>query len=75
MFADKYQNLRPKRIFVLRHGQSEGNVDTTLFERLPDYDHSLTSLGRLQVSAIKHASNSGLQFNPCTRMRCGLEQS
>jgi broad specificity phosphatase PhoE len=34
---------------VLRHGESEGNIDKTLFERLPDYEHSLTPKGRAQA--------------------------
>jgi broad specificity phosphatase PhoE len=39
---------RPYRIVLLRHGEAEGNVDETLFERKPDHRMELTAQGRAQ---------------------------
>eukprot|EP00961_Rhodomonas_salina_P114647 1542295-Rhodomonas_salina.1 len=40
---------RPLRILIMRHGESEGNIDKSLFERKPDNDHTLTDNGRMQA--------------------------
>ena len=37
--------MRPQRIILLRHGQAEGNVDETIFERKPDHRLELTPKG------------------------------
>lgn len=37
--------MRPKRIVLIRHGQSEGNVDHRLFETKPDHTMELTEKG------------------------------
>jgi broad specificity phosphatase PhoE len=42
---------RPLRIVLLRHGESEANVDQTVFERVPDHAISLTANGREQAVA------------------------
>ncbi|MEU5050549.1 histidine phosphatase family protein [Streptomyces sp. NPDC021096] len=42
---------RPRRIVLLRHGESEGNVDDTVYEREPDHALSLTTTGRKQAEA------------------------
>ncbi|WP_404389176.1 histidine phosphatase family protein [Humibacillus xanthopallidus] len=36
---------RPDRIILVRHGESEGNVDETVYERVPDHRLSLTERG------------------------------
>jgi broad specificity phosphatase PhoE len=36
---------RPRRIVLVRHGESEGNLDDTIYERVPDHRISLTPLG------------------------------
>lgn len=36
---------RPRRIVLVRHGESEGNVDDTVYERSPDHALSLTDVG------------------------------
>lgn len=41
--------MRPKRIFLIRHGQSEGNVDKEKYNTIPDYAMPLTALGKLQA--------------------------
>ena len=43
---------RPLRIVLLRHGESEANLDQTLFERIPDHAIDLTATGREQAVAM-----------------------
>ncbi|MFD7921475.1 histidine phosphatase family protein [Streptomyces sp. NPDC059740] len=40
---------RPRRIVLLRHGESEGNIDDTVYEREPDHALSLTTAGLHQA--------------------------
>ncbi|MFG2196920.1 histidine phosphatase family protein [Streptomyces sp. NPDC048639] len=40
---------RPRRIVLLRHGESEGNADDTVYERVPDHALYLTEKGRRQA--------------------------
>ncbi|MBC3844194.1 histidine phosphatase family protein [Streptacidiphilus sp. 4-A2] len=42
---------RPKRIVLVRHGESEGNVDDSIYERVPDHALELTERGRKQAAA------------------------
>ncbi|CAF3312180.1 unnamed protein product [Rotaria socialis] len=42
---------RPSRIFLVRHGESQANVDTTLYARVADHDIELTEKGRKQALA------------------------
>jgi len=44
------RSARPKRIILLRHGQSEGNVDESTYATTPDWKVPLTPLGRAQAS-------------------------
>ncbi|MFC4943285.1 histidine phosphatase family protein [Pseudonocardia sp. GCM10023141] len=44
-------NRRPLRIVLMRHGQSEANVDPTVFERVPDHAIPLTAAGHEQTAA------------------------
>lgn len=41
--------MRPKRIILIRHGESEANVDKYLFGRVPDYTIELTEKGQIQA--------------------------
>ena len=43
-------DLRPKRIVLVRHGQSEGNVDSQLYSQTPDSQIALTERGYAQAS-------------------------
>ena len=36
---------RPNRIILVRHGESEGNIDDTIYERVPDHRIGLTPKG------------------------------
>lgn len=40
---------KPKRIILIRHGQSEGNIDKAIYRNKPDYAVELTSEGRKQA--------------------------
>ncbi|MFC9117004.1 MULTISPECIES: histidine phosphatase family protein [Streptomyces] len=42
---------RPRRIVLVRHGESTGNVDDTVYEREPDHALGLTERGRKQAEA------------------------
>ncbi|MCI3151640.1 histidine phosphatase family protein [Streptomyces sp. GB4-14] len=42
---------RPRRIVLVRHGESRGNVDDTVYEREPDHALGLTERGRKQAEA------------------------
>jgi broad specificity phosphatase PhoE len=42
---------RPKRIILVRHGESQGNIDDHIYETVPDHALHLTELGREQVIA------------------------
>lgn len=43
---------RPDRIFLIRHGESWGNVDETIYERVPDNRVELTTLGQEQAADV-----------------------
>ncbi|MBO8201244.1 histidine phosphatase family protein [Streptomyces smyrnaeus] len=40
---------RPRRIVLLRHGESEGNADDSIYERVPDHALPLTERGLRQA--------------------------
>ncbi|OYO25289.1 histidine phosphatase family protein [Enemella dayhoffiae] len=42
---------RPQRIILVRHGESEGNIDDRIYETVPDHALHLTERGREQVIA------------------------
>ena len=41
--------MKPKRIILIRHGESEANVNCRLFASMPDYIIELTERGRRQA--------------------------
>jgi broad specificity phosphatase PhoE len=41
--------VRPRRIVLVRHGESTGNVDDTVYEREPDHALALTERGWQQA--------------------------
>lgn len=55
---------RPQRIVLVRHGESEGNADDTVYEREPD--HAL----RLTATGLRQAGETGALL----RERFGQEQ-
>ena len=42
-------DMKPKRIILIRHGESEANVNTHLFASMPDYAIELTEKGHNQA--------------------------
>lgn len=42
---------RPRRIVLVRHGESEGNNDESIYERVPDHALALTERGLRQAEA------------------------
>jgi broad specificity phosphatase PhoE len=49
VYNDRDFSLHPKRIILIRHAQSQGNVDSSLYSRVPDAQLELTDRGRLQA--------------------------
>lgn len=49
LVAEASRELLPRRIIFLRHGESEGNVDTKVYRDKPDNAVELTSLGSHQA--------------------------
>jgi len=41
--------MRPLRIYLIRHGESDGNVDNTIYKHTPDWKINLTERGRQQA--------------------------
>lgn len=41
--------MKPKRIILIRHGESEGNVDKNVYGNTPDYALELTERGKTQA--------------------------
>lgn len=41
---------RPRRIILVRHGESAGNADDTVYEREPDHALALTETGWAQAA-------------------------
>lgn len=59
----------PQRIYLVRHGESEGNVDKTTHFRKPDHAIELTDIGHRQAIAAgaflrQHFHESGLLGSP-----------
>ncbi len=43
--------MKPKRIIIVRHGQSEANVDKSVYATVPDHEVALTAEGEAQAVA------------------------
>jgi broad specificity phosphatase PhoE len=44
--------MKPERIFIVRHGQSIGNVNKSVYKTIPDYALELTDLGKQQATDV-----------------------
>lgn len=44
--------MKPDKIFIIRHGQSQGNVDREVYKTIPDYALQLTELGHQQAIEV-----------------------
>lgn len=73
--------MRPARILLLRHGEAEGNVDESVFERKPDHRLELTDRGREQsraagdeICALVGDSAIQVYVSPYVRTRQTLDE-
>lgn len=73
--------MNPKRIILVRHGQSEGNVDATVYNKKPDPFVNLTPLGVEQaleagqrIKEIIGEETIGVYCSPYYRTRQTWEQ-
>lgn len=62
--------MAPHRIILLRHGESQGNVDPTVFRYTPDYKVSLTELGRMQSAVAGDMLNNIISDDETIRIYC-----
>jgi len=46
--------MKPRRIILIRHGESEGNVDRNVYSQKPDYALNLSAKGEEQAQAAGH---------------------
>lgn len=44
--------MKPDKIFIVRHGQSVGNVDRKVYNNIPDYALQLTDVGNNEADAV-----------------------
>mmetsp|Transcript_19954 Transcript_19954/g.37613 ORF Transcript_19954/g.37613 Transcript_19954/m.37613 type:complete len:456 (+) Transcript_19954:138-1505(+) len=49
LMAEAARELLPKRVILVRHGESEGNIDATVYKRKPDNAVELTGSGSRQA--------------------------
>ena len=68
--------MKPERIFIVRHGQSVGNVNKSVYKDIPDYALQLTPLGEnqamecgKQLNAIIGGSSIQYYVSPFWRAR------
>lgn len=73
--------MKPNRIILIRHGQSEGNADPDVYKVKPDYALSLSEKGLNQAELVgkglKSILNNGSVFfyvSPFWRARSTFEQ-
>ncbi len=71
---------RPNRIILVRHGESQGNLDDTIYERVPDHRISLTDKGFEQaratgetLRAVLDGESVEVYVSPYVRTRQTLE--
>ena len=49
--------MKPNKIFIIRHGESQGNIDKTLYSKIPDYAIYLTEKGINQAKQVGQTIN------------------
>jgi broad specificity phosphatase PhoE len=62
--------MEPKRIILLRHGESVGNVDVKVFRSIPDQFTELTSAGQLQAIDVGGRLNYIIPENETVKVYC-----
>lgn len=73
--------MKPKRIILIRHGESLGNIDKTIYNSIPDYAIDLSDKGLEQAreagKALKEIVKNETMFayvSPMWRTRSTFEQ-
>src|SRR5436853_5169468 len=73
--------MKPKRIILIRHGESEGNTDRNIYSQKPDYAVLLTQNGMQQAllageCLLSLVGNENLQFyvSPLFRTQLTFKQ-
>lgn len=56
--------MKPDRIFIVRHGQSQGNVNKSVYKTTPDYALQLTDTGKSQAQITGEIITNELPTNP-----------
>ena len=62
--------MRPSRIILVRHGQSEGNVDKSMYTHKPDWKLDLTPLGVEQAIAAGKAVHPLIRDGEQVKVYC-----
>ncbi len=57
--------MKPKRIILIRHGESEGNVDRGIYSTVPDYKLNLTDKGKQQALECGKTLKHIVRDEPC----------
>jgi broad specificity phosphatase PhoE len=57
---------RPRRIILIRHGESQGNIDDAIYETVPDHALTLTAKGRREASEAGTWLRAYLRDEPVT---------
>ena len=63
--------MKPKRIILIRHGESQANVDRYLFGRVPDYTIELTDKGHEQAREAWHLLSREPNLSMAKNLGCG----
>ncbi|NQU29757.1 MAG: histidine phosphatase family protein, partial [Anaerolineae bacterium] len=72
--------MKPNRIILIRHGESEGNVDREQYGKIPDFSLNLTKKGidqarkaGAEIKNIIGAETVGVYLSPFYRTRQTLK--
>jgi broad specificity phosphatase PhoE len=55
--------LKPQAIYLVRHGESEGNIDEGIYKTIPDWQIGLTPKGKKQAVEARHILYKDIQEN------------
>mmetsp|Transcript_16670 Transcript_16670/g.22981 ORF Transcript_16670/g.22981 Transcript_16670/m.22981 type:complete len:428 (-) Transcript_16670:136-1419(-) len=62
------RRVLPRRIILVRHGESEGNIDETKYSSVPDPRIKLTAKGKQQASKAGHRLREMFEKDPSYRV-------
>lgn len=74
-FYQNHRKLRPKRIILLRHGETTANLDHIIYSKIPDNQIPLTEGGELQAKEMGKKIKEMIKNETCriytsTFLRC-----